>query len=282
MKPSASAFVSNIANILVEIRQNINTYTSSKHRLLLLDLSNQLEHTLLTETQKWETTTLAQNLDKINSLTCAAMGTGLIEPWEYHAIESDISNKIAEEQLSIAQLNELLTISRSVVEWSASMVKANYQEAVDNYTTFEPLAYGFIDDRVRSSIALSLGETVSTLGAFVAKTSNINNAVMTIESQSAIRGLNPGYAYGELVVVDGNPDAVEVNTNKIYIFEKPPSDLKPVAGIMTVSEGNLVSHVQLLARNLGIPNAALSYDNLKALKKHSAKMYFMRSLIKGM
>ncbi|WP_044397797.1 PEP/pyruvate-binding domain-containing protein [Lacinutrix sp. Hel_I_90] len=281
VKPSAAAFVSNLATILVEVRQNINTYSSSKHRLLLLDFSNQLEHTLLTETQKWETTTLGENVDKINSLICAAMGTGLIEPWEYDAIESEISNKIAKDALSIAQLNELLTTSRSVVEWSVAMVKATYQEEVNNYAVFEPLAYGFIDDRVRSSIALSLGETVSALGAFISKTSNLNNNVMNIESQSAIRGLNPGYAYGELVVVDGNPDAVDVNSNKIYIFEKPPSDLKPVAGIMTVSEGNLVSHVQLLARNLGIPNAALSYDNLKALKKHNGKNVFYAVSNKG-
>jgi len=46
-----------------------------------------------------------------------------------------------------------------------------------------------------------------------------------------------------LVLVNGNSGAVEVHTNKIYIFEKPPSDLKPVARIMTISEGNLVSHV---------------------------------------
>ncbi|HMB64383.1 MAG TPA: PEP/pyruvate-binding domain-containing protein, partial [Eudoraea sp.] len=37
--------------------------------------------------------------------------------------------------------------------------------------------------------------------------------------------------------------------------------------IATVAEGNMVSHVQLLARNLGIPNAALSDDNLENLKK---------------
>ncbi|MEP3836114.1 MAG: PEP/pyruvate-binding domain-containing protein, partial [Algibacter sp.] len=61
----------------------------------------------------------------------------------------------------------------------------------------------------------------------------------------------------------------------IYIFQRPPADLKPVAGIATVSEGNMVSHVQLLARNLGIPNAALSDDNLKSLKKyHGTKVFY--------
>lgn len=50
---------------------------------------------------------------------------------------------------------------------------------------------------------------------------------------------------------------------------------------MTVSEGNLVSHVQLLARNLGIPNAALSSDNLKSLEKYANKNVFYAVSNKG-
>ncbi|MGB5944437.1 MAG: PEP/pyruvate-binding domain-containing protein, partial [Leeuwenhoekiella sp.] len=91
---------------------------------------------------------------------------------------------------------------------------------------------------------------------------------------STARGLNPGYAMGELVVISGNPDGVEVSNNKIYVFKRPPSDLKPVAGIATVDEGNLVSHVQLLARNLGIPNAALTDSQLEALESQNGKEVF--------
>ncbi len=278
---SNKSLLTEISNILSDIRLHILSFKNSENRLKVLDFTNDLELILIKEFQNWKPETLDENLEKISVLACATMGTGLIEPWEYSAIEHVIYKDSNAKELSLAELNDILTVSRSIVEWSASMVKANYQKQVDNYAVFEPLAYGFIDDRVRSSIALNLGEMVSDLGSFVAKKSNINNNVMQISSQSAIRGLNPGYAFGELVVVDGNPDAVEVNTSKIYIFEKPPSDLKPVAGIMTVSEGNLVSHVQLLARNLGIPNAALSYNNLKELKPYSGKNVFLAVSNKG-
>lgn len=280
-KGGSKKMISELSEVLFDIRQKINTYSNSKNRLRVLDISNELEHTLLKETQNWKSVTLEDNLDKISILSCSAAGTGLLETWEYNALDEQLSNLRASTSFTVDGLNQLLTIGRNSVEWSTSMVKANYQHDVDNYTAFEPLAYSFIDDRVRSSIALQLGETVSELGAFVSKTSKINNEVMDIPSQTSIRGLNPGYAFGELVVVDGNPNAVEVQTNKIYIFEKPPADLKPVAGIMTVSEGNLVSHVQLLARNLGIPNAALSYDNLKALKKSHGKKVFYAVSSKG-
>ncbi|WP_430409337.1 PEP/pyruvate-binding domain-containing protein [Kordia sp.] len=273
--------VTEISKLLYEIRLGINNFNRSKDRLKILDISNQLENILLREVQNWDVTTLQDNLDKISALACASTGTGLIENWEYEAINAQLSDAMQNSELSIETLNAILSHSRSIVEWSTSMVKATYQSDVDKYTAFEPMTYSFIDDRVRSSVALNFGETVSNLGIFVSKISKINNQVMTIENQTAIRGLNPGYAYGELVVVDGNPDEVEVQTNKIYIFEKPPHDLKPVAGIMTVSEGNLVSHVQLLARNLGIPNAVLSYDNLKALLKYNGKKVFYAVTSKG-
>lgn len=278
---SSKKIVESSASIISNIRSNILSFKSSKDRLKLLDISNQFENILLIETQNWETETLQQTIKKIESLTCAALGSGLLEFWEYNQIEKEFKNLLNKDKITIDELNSLLNTSRSIVEWSASLIKANYNEDILEYSKFEPLAYGFIDDRVRNSIALSMGETVSKLGAFNSKISNINNDVMSINNQSAIRGLNPGYAFGELVVVDGNPDDIEVNTNKIYIFQNPPSDLKPVAGIMTVSEGNLVSHVQLLARNLGIPNSALSNENLLALKKYSGQKVFYAVSHKG-
>ncbi|RAJ16361.1 PEP/pyruvate-binding domain-containing protein [Olleya aquimaris] len=279
--PTSEQLIADIANVLYNIRQDILAVKGGSTRLKLLDVSNQLENKLLIETQNWNTETLSENLHKIKTLACVSLGTGLIETWEYSAIEKQLNQHDLADHLSIDQLNDILISARSIVEWSAATTKANYQDVVDTYTTFEPLAYGFIDDRVRSSIALSMGNAVSHLGVLVAKLSNIENKVMSIDNQSAIRGLNPGYAFGKLVVIDGNPDEVEVNTNNIYIFEKPPSDLKPVAGIMTVSEGNLVSHVQLLARNLGIPNAALSYDNLKDLKSFDGQEVFYAVSNKG-
>ena len=161
------------------------------------------------------------------------------------------------------------------------MVKATYQEVVNQYSNFEPKAYGFVDDKIRGSIALYLGKSVGELGDYIAKESSITNKVLDINNQSTIRGLNPGYAFGELVVVDGNPDAIEVSSDKIYVFQRPPADLKPIAGIATVAEGNMVSHVQLLARNLGIPNAALSDENLKALNEYNGKRVFYAVSNKG-
>ena len=52
----------------------------------------------------------------------------------------------------------------------------------------------------------------------------------------------------------------------IYVVPETVADLPPLAGILTAGPGNPLSHVQLLARNLGIPNVAVDalcvYTNL--------------------
>jgi len=223
---------------------------------------------------------VSDQLEKICALGTASAGAGYLELWEWDRIMSTLAQS-GKENLTLAELTAILETARGAVEWSAAMVKANYQDVVDTYTAFEPKTYGFIDDRIRGSIALYLGESVGELGNFIAKESALTNSVMDIPGQSSFRGLNPGYAFGELVVVDGTSEDIDVSSDKIYIFQRSPSDLKPVAGIATVAEGNLVSHVQLLARNLGIPNAALSDQNLRSLKKYDGQRVFYAVSNKG-
>jgi len=62
------------------------------------------------------------------------MGIGLIETWEYQEVPNLINSAIDKEKLQIKDLNDILKTSKSIVEWSTSMVKANYQDVVDAYT----------------------------------------------------------------------------------------------------------------------------------------------------
>lgn len=269
-----------LAPVLYCIRTEYDAY-SPKEKLIALDVSNKLENAVFQNSQGWVPTTLNGLLEKIDVLANIAASSGLIEIWEYESIEPLLKLYQNKNELTIEDLNLILTTSRGVVEWSTSMVKANYEDIVETYMSFEPLAYGFIDDRIRSSITLDLGNSVSMLGNFISAESSINNEVVGVRKQATIRGLNPGYAFGELVVVKGSIENIDFRKDKIYVFNRPPSGLKPVAGIMTVSEGNLVSHVQLLARNLGVPNAALSQENLEDLAQFNGQNVFYAVTSKG-
>lgn len=276
---SGKSLIINTAERLVDIRKYISDIKSKKAKLALLDYSNILEGILLRNVGEWRTETLAEVNEKICYLGLAALGTGWIETWEWEQIAPTLATTNTSSK-SLEELYLLLDRSRSLVEWGSSMANAVYSPIVTLFSGFEPKVYGFYDDRIRSSVLLPLGNTVSQLGDFVAQQSKLTNSVLELKNQSSIRGLNPGYAFGELVVVNGTEE-IEVVSNKIYVFYTPPSDLKPVAGIMTVSEGNMVSHVQLLARNLGIPNAVLSAPNMEAIKAYAGQNVFYAVSNKG-
>ena len=277
---SVSDLITGTSEILMEIRMSLLKEKDPLARLELLDISIKLEEIIFKNAPRWEPVDVQDILSKICYLGMATVGAGYIELGEWDNINLKTPFK-EDTSIALVELTSILENARSLVEWSSSMVKANYQDVVNIYTAFEPISYGFIDDRIRGSIALYLGMSVGDLGDFIAKESALTNKVLDIPNQSSFRGLNPGYAFGELVVVAGSPDAVEVSSDKIYIFQRPPSDLKPVAGIATVSEGNMVSHVQLLARNLGIPNAALSDENLQKLIAYSGQKVFYAVSNKG-
>ncbi len=268
------------SELLFQSRQAVLEEKRPMARLQLLELSLKLEEIIFKNEPLWEPESLKEMLDKICYLGMASTGAGFLEltEWQQNNIKASFEKA---EDIALGDLTAIWEDARRLVEWSSSMVKATYQKEVDTYTAFEPKAYGFIDDKIRGSVVLYLGQAVAELGDFIADKSKLTNKVFNIPNQSAFRGLNPGYAFGELVVVDGSPDNIEVSSDKIYIFQRPPADLKPVAGIATVSEGNMVSHVQLLARNLGIPNAALSNDNLNALLRFNGQNVFYAVSNKG-
>src|SRR6185295_15656992 len=89
---------------------------------------------------------------------------------------------------------------------------------------------------------------------------------------SDVRVLNPGLAVGKLKVA---PKDGAYASNEIVALTETPADLEPAAGIMTQGEGNVLSHVQLLARSLGIPNVVVGPTAFAKLKAHDGETTFM-------
>lgn len=261
------------AKLMCELRENIDEDPRGSRRMAAMQLSRRLEDLIFKTASQWEPDTIQGLQEKILALSTALAGAGYTELWEWEQVENSLAPSSG--TATLGELQDYLTTARRQVEWGTGMVNAVYGDVVSQYSEFEPLAYGFYDDRIRSSLLLPLGETIGELGKRVAIAAGLENQVVDLDNQSTIRGLNPGFAVGNLVVVTGNAEGLDVDEKSIYVFDHPPSDLRPVAGIATVSEGNLVSHVQLLARNLGIPNLALSRENLDDLQAYNGKSVFL-------
>jgi len=262
-----------LSQILYMLRDRALSLITPGERMAAMDLSIAVEQLLKRESSNISGMSLVAQLEIISSLGMACTGCGYIEMWEWDQLDA-MARPPRSKQVPLEFLLDFFEAGRRLTEWGTGMFRAHYNEEVERFGGFEPLANGFIDDRVRSSLLLNFGNSVDLLGNSLATFRPDSNHVMNIRGQSNIRGLNPGYAAGELVAVSGQTTDLDVEKDKIYVFNRPPSDLKPVAGIATVSEGNMVSHVQLLARNLGIPNAVLSPQNLEDLKAFSGQVVF--------
>lgn len=267
------------AEALLNIRNKLTDVSSRTGRLALIDLSNDLESIYFKLSGNWQPETISAMTEKIYAAGTAAVGTGFLERWEWEAIAPELQNGPASD--NTADQKAYLASARRIVEWGAGMTRAVYDDVVELYRPFEPKAYGFIDDRVRASPLLDLGTTVGKLGEMIAEKEDTQNYLLGTQNASHARGLNAGIAMGELVILESTTEDMAVDKNKIYVFNRPPSDLKPVAGIATVTEGNLVSHVQLLARNLSIPNAVISDQNFANLREYDGKNVFYAVTSKG-
>jgi hypothetical protein len=264
------------AALLWTIRKEI---TAGHHppttRVSLLLLSNEAEELLLVLASRWPTPTLKAALDKAHALAQAAAGTGALEVWEWEAVEGSLGARPGEDEVTAEELKWRGLRTLGVVQWGAGMVRATYRDVTELFGGFEPKAGAFVDDQTRSSILLPLGESAARIRQAAASASGLANQIAGATSPGSFRGLNPGAALGDLVVVPGASEGLDLQPDKIYVLGRAPADLKPVAGILTLSEGNAVSHVQLLARNLGIPNAVLTETNIAELLPLSGTRVFL-------
>ncbi len=261
------------SEMLVFIRQQMNNQFLAKDKLILLDLSLKLEDRLRIESSKLNLKTLEDQILTIQLFCDAAYGCGYLEEWEWSNIkqEMDVATK---EELSIDELNQFYRNALSVIEWSSNQYTAIYDDEIEKFSKFEPLVRGFIDEKIRNSCLLMLGQQIEPLNRLISDKLGNSNKIFEITSGSQARGLNPGYAKGKLLIISNISELDNVDNNCIYVFNRPPSDLKPVAGIMTITEGNMVSHVQLLARNLGIPNSVITPSLMNELKNYHEKEVF--------
>lgn len=263
--------------LLELIRSEITHISSAKARLDLIDLSNKIEDIILIQSNNWEPKTLEESLDKMCLLNYSLVGGAYIQTWEWAMINEDMP----EGKINTRTLEDRIESYRRAIQWGTGMVYSFYKNDVSTFATFEPKAAGFTDDIIRSSPLLAMGHSLDEINAYFADQVKLTNKIFNLKKQSQVKGINPGFAKGILHVIDNFEDNPTLDPQHIYVFNQPPKELKPLAGIATVTEGNIVSHVQLLARNLGIPNAALSLETLNALKKYEGKEVFYAVSIKG-
>jgi phosphohistidine swiveling domain-containing protein len=183
-------------------------------------------------------------------------GIGLISVRQQQALQQNLSQLMQNQPLLMDYKAELEYAAR-MPEWADRTLRYYMGETVRHFETIEPLSRRYIHDRLRGSLLLSYAAVLESLIADANRQLGIRNFIFGQPADSGLRGLNAGLARGRLKISSSGKFPSKFDSKGIYVLPSTFENLPPVAGILTTGEGNILSHVQLLARNLGIPNVAI-------------------------
>jgi phosphohistidine swiveling domain-containing protein len=248
------------SRLLAILRDGLPHVGGASQRLAVLDASILLEGELFRMgdimIEQLAEASRRERLSWLIKYADGLYGIGLISARQQLALRKNLSQLIQNQPLLMDYKAELEYTAR-MPEWADRTLRYYLGETVKHFETIEPLSRRYIHDRLRGSLLLSYAEVLESLVADANRQLGIRNFLFGQPADSGLRGLNAGMARGRLKVLSSGKFPAEFDSKGIYVLPSTTEDLPPVAGILTTGEGNILSHVQLLARNLGIPNVAI-------------------------
>lgn len=254
-----------LAELLVELRRRIPAYSPAL-RIKAMDLSLAAEQRAFVIARAVDARELTrrQLIDGLLVLAKAAYGCGLLNHRQFEALAQP-TRRYQDRDLQVQEYAELVRYFSLVPEWAARQLQFYFSDAASAFARVEPLAIGFVPDRLRGSTLLSYGDWLEFLGSDANQQLGIEHSLFGAKVSTGLKGLNPGLARGTLRPLAGTPPPI---AKDIVIAPATTPDLPRVGGILTADAGNLLSHVQLLASNLGIPNVVLNDQTASIISRH--------------
>jgi hypothetical protein len=265
------------ARLMGLVRKYLPGIDDSELALSLLNLSLTLEaeiYTIGTEVLTGlDRMTREERLEALDRGAEALYGAGFLTTRHLVGVKESLARLRDDANLSLPMYREELAYLARVAQWSSQTLEFYFAPPVAKLAPLEPLVHLYSQDRLRGSPLLTYSRVIDSLVLDANQLAGIEHELYGERLGAGLRALNPGLTRGVLYTNDpaGSKD---VDLEGIYVLPETTADLPPVAGILTRGEGSSLSHVQLLARNLGIPNVVVREDLLPVLeeKKGSASV----------
>jgi len=260
--------------MLAAIRDALYGKGSPNQMLALMNISlllegdlfrsgNQVLESLNRATRRQRTTLLSSSIEGL-------YGVGLISLRHRKALQQDFAalNKTTPR---LIEYKTTLEYAAQVPEWADRIIRFHFSETIQHIAVIEPLVHRYVHDALRGSLLLSYTAILETLLADADQQLGIYNDLFGQKMAAGLRGLNAGLARGVLQFPASDGKSKTFDPRGIYVLPSTTEDLPPVAGIITAGKGNILSHVQLLARNLGIPNVAVEKRLLEQISSRQGQ-----------
>ena len=206
--------------------------------------------------------TRVERLGWLHAAAQALYGVGLISKREQQQVAASLLSLLSTPP-TISQYWRAIQDLARVMSWGDRWMHYHFGATIDRLAEIEPLARRMIPSRLRGSILGFYSRVVDSLLRDAQALVGVSPVVLGEPAGADVRALNAGAAEG---VLRQPPKDGELDASSIYLLPETTADLSPVAGILTEGEGNSLSHVQLLAANLGIPNVAVRGETLERIE----------------
>ena len=257
-----AAYFGAVSRLMATLRNSVTKTDRTSTRLAMLDTSLVLEDDLYRSGNelraKLSETSRRQRLQWLGYCSDTLFGVGLISSRQQQALQDNFET-LLKSNPQLIDYQAGLEYAARVPEWADRHLRFHFLESVSRLETIEPLTRRYVHDRLRGSLLLLYSSILDSLITDASDQLGIQNVLFNQNLATGLRGLNAGLARGILKQPQKNGDLEELDPNGIYVLPETTEDLPPVAGIITAGKGNILSHVQLLARNLGIPNVAVDH-----------------------
>lgn len=209
--------------------------------------------------------TVRQHLELLAALTDAACGAGLLVAREHEEARRTVAGLLKDDAPTRGDFARELKQAGRLVEWAHANALLPYAPVWPQWTLLMPQVAMIGDDILRGSPLLLFAQVYSRLDDYAAGSGGKQHDFFGSTLSTDVRVLNPGLAAGKLKV---GPKDGAYSRDDVIALPATPAELQPAAGILTQGEGNVLSHVQLLARSLGIPNVVLGPSAYAKVKAH--------------
>lgn len=263
------------SSLLAVLRDRLPTISDQAAMLAAMDLALVLEQEAFTAGQEliqgMGSRSRAERFSWLANTARALYGTGLLTRREWHQISRSVAD-LHHASMPLEQYRAEVDYLARVPVWATRRLEFHFGPVMQQLAEIEPIAAGYIADRLRGSLALFYSSVLETLEHDAHLLSGTRHDFFGEPVYTGLRALNAGVAYGVLRSIDDTDVPIRTDTPVILIVPETLADLPPVAGILTANEGNRLSHVQLLARNMGLPNVVVSKALMPGLLAHRGRL----------
>jgi len=262
------------ASLLADLRDALPKASPPAARLRLLDLllAVEAENFRISASLRQDAQRAPRNADValLASGAEAAYGTGMINARERAELRKAF-DRLAGEEIPLRDYLREVHYLALVPGWATQQLRLQFGEAMEKLGEIEPLAGHFVPDELRGSPLLLYSQVLDVVSRDANRLAGVQHKLLGKDIGAGFNALNAGLARGFLRAAPDMKRVEGFRPDGIYVLPETVADLPPLAGILTAGAGNPLSHVQLLARNLGIPNVAVDESLLPELRRHDGK-----------